>query len=160
MPLPRPRSLIAYAWAAPNTVLGLALVALACCTGGRARVERGVLEAHGGMLPALLGRLLAPHGAAAVTLGHAVLGCDARCLARYRDHEHEHVAQYERWGPFFLPAYFAASLGTLARGGHPYRDNPFEVAARAAERADRLAVEAPSVRRADEAPLAEQWNRR
>jgi hypothetical protein len=51
-------------------------------------------------------------------------------------------------------------LGTLARGGHPYRDNPFEVTARAAERADRLAVEAPSVRRADEAPLGEQWNRR
>jgi hypothetical protein len=137
MLLPRPRSPIAYAWAAPNTALGLALVALACCTGGRARVDRGVLEAHGGVLPALLGRLLAPHGAAAVALGHTVLGCDARCLALYRDHEHAHVAQYERWGPFFLPAYLAASLAALARGGHPYRDNPFEVAARVAERADR-----------------------
>lgn len=136
MSSPPRRSFVAYAWAAPNTALGLAFVALACSTGGRARVERGVVEAHGGILPAVLRRLLAPHGAAAVTLGHTVLGCDALCLARFRTHEHAHVAQYERWGPFFLPAYFAASVSARLRGGHPYRDNPFEVAARAMERAD------------------------
>jgi len=136
------RSLVAYAWAGPNTVLGLLFVALACATGGRARLERGVVEAHGGLLPALLRRLLPPHGAAAVTLGHTVLGCDARSLARYRRHEHEHVAQYERWGPFFVPAYFAASVAVLARGGRFYRDNPFEVAARAAERREEAALAA------------------
>ncbi|MDO8964417.1 MAG: hypothetical protein Q7W30_08015 [Coriobacteriia bacterium] len=41
-------------------------------------------------------------------------------------HEHVHVRQYERWGPFFLPAYAISSLVQLARGGDPYRDNRFE----------------------------------
>jgi hypothetical protein len=151
MPFAPRRSLIAYAWTGPNTALGLMLVGLACATGGRVRLEDGVVEAHGGLLPALLRRLLPPHGAAAVTLGHTVLGCDARSLARYRGHEHEHVAQYERWGPFFLPAYFAGSLAALVRGGHPYRDNPFEVAARAAEHREATRV-AAIPEDADDAP--------
>jgi hypothetical protein len=129
----RDRNLLAYAWTAPNTALGLAFVGLARATGGKAHVKQGVVEAYGGALPLVLRWLLVPHGAAAVTLGHTVLARDDRCLARFRRHEHEHVAQYERWGPFFLPAYFAASLAAIMRGGHPYRDNAFEVAARAAE---------------------------
>ena len=42
------------------------------------------------------------------------------------DDERVHVRQYERWGPFFLPAYFACSLAALARGRDAYRANPFE----------------------------------
>jgi hypothetical protein len=65
----------------------------------------------------------------AMTLGHVVLSIDAvddELLA----HELVHVAQYERLGPLFLPAYAAASLLALARGGDAYRDNAFEVEAR------------------------------
>jgi hypothetical protein len=65
-------------------------------------------------------------GVEALTLGHVVLGRDRRCLERCREHERVHVAQYERWGPLFLPAYLLSSLWLLATGRDPYRDNPFE----------------------------------
>jgi hypothetical protein len=65
-------------------------------------------------------------GVAALTLGHVVLGMSRAALAHTRAHERVHVAQVERWGPFFLPAYALASLWALLRGRNPYRDNPFE----------------------------------
>jgi hypothetical protein len=37
-----------------------------------------------------------------------------------------HVCQCERWGPFFLPAYFLSSAVVWARNGDVYRDNRFE----------------------------------
>jgi hypothetical protein len=45
-------------------------------------------------------------------------------------HERVHVAQYERWGPLFIPVYLLAGLVTKLRGGRAYADNPFELAAR------------------------------
>lgn len=128
MSVRRPARLL---WAFPVTAIGLGFVLLARATGGRARRVAGVVEAHGGLLPRLL-RVL-PIGArsgTAVTLGHVVLGSCAATLAVTRAHERVHVAQYERWGPFFLPAYAAASLWALARGRDPYLDNPFEREAR------------------------------
>ena len=68
----------------------------------------------------------------AITLGHVVLGVTADDLAASRDHEHVHVAQYERWGVLFFLAYPLASLWQLLRGRDAYWDNPFEVEARAA----------------------------
>ena len=115
-----------YAWAGPNSLLGL-LLALAVGPGGRVQVVAGVVEAHGPWLAWLLGA--GTHlcgGAAAMTLGHVIVGMDEPCLAACRSHEHVHVRQYERWGPFFLPAYFLASVWAYARGGDLYRDNPFE----------------------------------
>ena len=57
--------------------------------------------------PRTLGRLAqGPH---ALTLGHVVLGVSQAALDDTRAHERVHVAQYERWGPLFLPAYLAAS---------------------------------------------------
>jgi hypothetical protein len=53
---------------------------------------------------------------------------------RTLDHELVHVGQYERWGPAFWPAYLFASFKAWRRGGHHYRDNAFEVAARAGTR--------------------------
>ena len=41
-----------------------------------------------------------------------------------------HVRQVERVGPFFLPAYVAATMWAGARGGHFYLDNRFERDAR------------------------------
>jgi hypothetical protein len=52
-----------------------------------------------------------------------------------RAHEQVHVRQYERWGPFFVPAYLASSLWQGLCGRHLYRDNHFERPAFAAERA-------------------------
>ena len=61
-----------------------------------------------------------------MTLGHVVWGCDATCLEFSRAHERIHVRQYERWGPFYIPIYLAASAVAAARGLDPYLDNPFE----------------------------------
>jgi hypothetical protein len=127
----RTTKLIAYAWAAPATTIGL-LLGLLAVRGGRAAVEGGVLEIHGPLLRWVLTRLtLVRGGVAAITFGHVVLGRDGETLTWSRDHERVHVAQYERWGPFFLPAYVVASLWALASGGDFYRDNYFERAARA-----------------------------
>jgi hypothetical protein len=50
-------------------------------------------------------------------------------------HEVEHIRQWEKLGPLFLPAYFCASAVAMLRGRRPYWDNRFEEAART--RADR-----------------------
>lgn len=116
-----------YLWALPTTAVGLVFVPLALLSGGHLHVVRGVLEIHGGLIGWLLRHAVPLRGgAAALTLGHVVLGRDAGCLARCRDHEHVHVRQVERWGLFFIPAYFTASLIAWLRGKDPYYDNHFE----------------------------------
>lgn len=69
----------------------------------------------------------------AITFGHVVIGVSGDALATLRVHERAHVRQYECWGPAFLAAYPLSSLVQALRGRHPYRDNHFEVHARAAE---------------------------
>ena len=115
-----------YLWAGPTTLVGLVL-AFALLRRGRVAVIDGVVEAHG----PLLDRALAwctplARGADAITLGHVVLGRDARALEMTRAHERVHVRQYEAWGPLFIPAYLFAGMSALIRGGHPYFDNSFE----------------------------------
>ncbi len=108
-----------YAWAAANTVVGLVGAAT---TAKRPVRWRGVLLVEEGRRG--LAAFLAWRGFEAITLGHVIVAggrLDDRLLA----HELAHVAQHERWGPLFYPAYLLAS----AAG---YRRNPFE---RAAERA-------------------------
>jgi hypothetical protein len=119
--------LLRYLWASPNTLLGLLIAAIARLTGGSVSVVRGVVEVHGGFATAFLRRGLPLIGSgAAMTIGHVVLGQDANCLESTREHERVHVEQYERWGPFFLPAYAAACLYLWLTGRDPYRENPFE----------------------------------
>ena len=48
-------------------------------------------------------------------------------------HELEHVGQWTRLGPLFLPVYGAASFIAILAGRHRYLDNIFEIAARARE---------------------------
>ena len=67
-----------------------------------------MLECHGGAVTWLLRKTPLIRGAAALTLGHVVLGLDPQALDETREHELVHVAQYERWGPAFLPARFCA----------------------------------------------------
>jgi hypothetical protein len=109
--------------------------ALGLASGGKLQVERGVLEVHGGCVTWFLSRGMPwmKGGAAAMTLGHVILGCDRDCLAQARDHEHVHVRQYERWGILFLPLYLLYSFVLWLRGRDPYRDNPFEVEAYGAD---------------------------
>lgn len=125
--------MIRYLWAAPATLLGAVVLTL-CARRAQWRVRAGIVEAHGPWLAwALRHVTFMPGGAAAMTLGHIVLGQDAAALAATRAHERVHVRQYELWGPLFLPAYFASSLSALLRGRHFYLDNRFEVEARRAE---------------------------
>jgi hypothetical protein len=115
-----------YAWASPNTVIGLVLGLVALMFRARVRSRQGALEFFGGRLGTLFAapRLACPFRA--VTLGHVILATDAESLDGARAHEHVHVRQYEQWGPFFLPAYAASSLWQLACGRRCYRDNWFE----------------------------------
>jgi Domain of unknown function (DUF4157) len=117
--LPTRRPWWGYLWAAPNSLVGLA----GALTAAKRPVRcRGVLLIEGSRSG--LARFLAWRGFSAITLGHVIVAnepLDDHLLA----HELAHVAQHERWGPLFYPAYLLTSLAG-------YRRNPFE---RAAERA-------------------------
>jgi hypothetical protein len=121
-----------YLWAGPYTVLGLLLGAVGVLFGARVRRHDGVVEIFGGRIGHRLAQLRQPWGFAAMTLGHVILAVDRSALAQLRSHEQVHVGQYERWGPFFLPAYLLSSLLQLLRGRNPYRENHFERQAYAA----------------------------
>ena len=119
-----------YLWAGPTTLIGL-VIALALIRRGQVACVDGVVEAHGPLPQRALASLTPlARGADAMTLGHVVLGRNARALEVTRAHERVHVRQYETWGPFFLPAYFLAGACALATGRHPYFDNRFEMEAR------------------------------
>jgi hypothetical protein len=120
------RRLLRYLWAAPYTVLGVALGAIAVLFGARWRICHGAIEFFGGRLGRAIAHLPPVLGFSAMTLGHVILAVDRSALNQLRLHEHVHVRQYERWGPLFLPAYLLSSLLQLLRGRHPYRENHFE----------------------------------
>jgi hypothetical protein len=61
---------------------------------------------------------------------------DQGYLCRYRQHEHVHIRQYERWGLLLIPLYLAASLVAWVQGKHYYYDNVFEREAYESIRAD------------------------
>lgn len=139
--------LIRYAWASPATALGVGCAVLALCSGGRIRFQRGALETYGGLVSWFLRRgVPLAGGAAAMTLGHVILGRDRNCLDVSRDHEHVHVRQFERWGPLMIPLYLFASLLVKLRGGNAYLDNPFE----------REAYNRPSIPAQADEPSAEE----
>ena len=114
------------AWAAPYTALGLVAGLAMLAAGGKARVVHGTFEFSGGWFGKGFMRLPARCRFSAITLGHVILGVDARALDVLRDHEQVHVAQYERWGVFFAPAYWLSSAWQICCGRCAYRDNYFE----------------------------------
>lgn len=116
--------LFAYCWSLPNTLIGLVLALVFLATGAKMRWVSPALEVHGGKLGRLV--LRSPHCYSAITLGHIIVGASATELDCVRAHEHVHVRQCERWGPFFIPAYLFSSLWQLVRGRRIYRDNVFE----------------------------------
>jgi hypothetical protein len=118
--------LVGYIWAAPNTLIGLVTGAIPILFGASVRRVAGIIEIAGGRL----GKFLVSPSIAcpyrAITLGHVILATSRSELDAARSHEHIHVRQYERWGPFFLPAYLTSSLWQLVCGRRCYRDNYFE----------------------------------
>ena len=122
--------LLRYGWAAPYTVLGVALGFVAVLCGGHWRTHRGVIEVFGGGIGLGISGLPPVLGFSAMTLGHVILAVDRSALAELRAHERVHVRQYERWGLLFFPAYAASSLWQWVRGRRPYWDNVFEIEAR------------------------------
>ncbi|HBJ38623.1 MAG TPA: hypothetical protein DDZ51_28510 [Planctomycetaceae bacterium] len=119
-----PIRIAAYLWASPNTCVG---IALGLVLGGKFAFVDGVFEIHGPRISKLLSKLWV--SAAAMTLGHAVLGQSAFYLHITRSHERVHVRQYERWGPLFIPTYLILSAALFAIGKDGYRSNPFEIEA-------------------------------
>jgi len=120
-------SMLVRLWVLPNTLLGLASAPVVVLQGGRIAMVDGVIEITGGVVSRVLhGPLPCIGSASAITLGHVVWGIDQAALDRTRAHERVHVAQYERWGPLFLPAYLLSSLMAWQAGRDPYRDNRFE----------------------------------
>lgn len=127
-PMGRPPRWLRWArvlWAAPNTLIGLALGLLLLATGARWRRVGGAIE-----IAALRHAPRRRWPFAAITLGHVIVGTHAAELERLRAHEQVHVRQCERWGPLFLPAYVLAGLWQWMHGRRAYWDNPFEVEAR------------------------------
>jgi len=116
-------------WASPCSLVGIALAVPVLAAGGAAKRVGPAIEivVHRHDLPdhSLLRRL--PF--AAITFGHVILALSGRQLATLRAHEHVHVRQYAALGPWFFPAYAAASLVALVRGRCPYAGNAFEVQA-------------------------------
>ena len=130
----KPLGAAGYLWALPNSLLGLAAGLLMLAAGGRARVIEGALEFGGGAIGRALIDRQPPFRFRAMTLGHVIVGASAEDLDAARPHEQVHVRQYERWGPFFLPAYLLSCAWQLACGRSGYRDNYFERQARAHDR--------------------------
>jgi hypothetical protein len=115
----------------PASLLGAMAGLAALLVGAAWRWHTGVLEVTlfpGAASPA---RRAQWSSFSAITFGHVVLALTDEDQTSLRAHERVHVAQYERWGVFFLLAYPAESLLQLLLGRRPYFDNRFEVAARA-----------------------------
>jgi len=113
-----------YAWASPNTLLGLA-ASIASFSLPRAEGSIGLCRSDRGFARWFLSQ----RGYCAVTFGHLVLMTGQSSLETLA-HEMVHVRQAERWGPLFIPAYLAGMLALRLRGRDPYWDHPFEVEAR------------------------------
>ena len=119
-----------YAWASPCSAVGLFAALPAILAGGRPQLVRGALEVAVTRPGTRMARLMRRSPFAAITFGHVIIGVDQDQLAHLREHEQQHVRQYERWGPLFFLAYPASGFLQLIRGHDPYRDNHFEVQAR------------------------------
>jgi len=114
-------------WTLPTTSVGLCVGILCTPLGARWQLIDGVLECHSGPVAWLLkNATVLEGGAQAITFGEVVLARNVTALDLTRTHERVHVRQARQWGPFFIPAYLAASAIAWSRGKDPYRQNCFE----------------------------------
>lgn len=126
IPVPSLKAILGILWASPNTALGLLIGGGGVLFGAKVRRVGRAIEFYGGGIQWLLHRLPDGQFILALTLGHVVLGQTDATLDISRRHEAVHIAQYERWGPFLIPAYLLGSLAMWVAGKRAYRDNPFE----------------------------------
>jgi hypothetical protein len=118
------------AWAAPCSLVGLAVAAPVLLFGGHARRNAGTLEVCLQRSMKRQGWLMRSLPFRAITLGHVIVATTPHEMERLRAHEHVHVRQYERWGALFFVAYATSSAWQLLRGRRAYWDNHFEIEAR------------------------------
>ncbi len=121
------------AWALPYTLVGIAIGSIGLLFGGRVRIVGRAIEFYEGGIKWFIHQLPNGQFTFAMTLGHVILGQTDAALEISRKHEAVHVAQYERWGPFMLPAYYLTSIYIWFKGKRFHRDNPFEREARRVE---------------------------
>ncbi|MBX5483239.1 MAG: hypothetical protein IRZ16_15565 [Myxococcaceae bacterium] len=128
----RPAHVLGQLWMAPMTAFGLCQTLLGASFHSRTR--EGVLNFV--VRPrTFLHWYMRTIGIAAYTLGAVVTYADPAGPGQPRlyRHEYEHVLQTMALGPLMPIAYAGSSLWQLVRGRRIYRDNWFEVRARAAE---------------------------
>ena len=116
-PTTRARRIAGSVWTSPNTLLGLLLGAL---TFQRPRIVEHTI-AFDKTARGTSQFLVAIHRSA-MTVGDVIISAEP-LRGVLLTHEQEHVRQYHRWGPAFIPAY----LLLWVRFG--YRRHPFELAA-------------------------------
>lgn len=122
-------------WTLPNTILGLALGAVAVTLGARAQWGRNALEfldnpfiGHAGRAAMVLGNTI--HYAPGRTPSELVQRYDRAGFVVLGEHERAHTAQYERWGPFFLAAYAISWLPFVPPEGNRFEHAADDAAAR------------------------------
>ena len=115
---------VAYLWAAPCTLAGLLLACPIVILGARCHKVRGVLEV--GLAPRrwsltkqFQSRCVKHLPFSAITFGHVIIGLSQTDLDDLREHEHEHVWQYEQWGAVVLPGLSCLRCGAMAVGKTP-----------------------------------------
>ena len=135
-------SVLGKVWASPNTLLGLALGAVAVMLGARVRLANNAIEFLDQPFVDLIQR-------SAVTLGNTIHYAPGRdpgdVIRRYDrtaelmlgDHERAHTHQYERWGPFFLLAYAISWLPFVPPAGSRFEHGADDAALRRRGRAVR-----------------------
>jgi hypothetical protein len=106
-----------FVWTLPNTLLGLLAGAL---TFQRPRIVEGALVFDRG--PRGLTAVMRAFDRAAMTVGYVIVSSEPVEGTLLR-HEVEHIRQYERWGPFFIPVYLLLAIP------YGYRRHPMELAA-------------------------------
>jgi hypothetical protein len=129
-------SVLGKIWTSPNTALGLLFGAVAVTLGARTQWGRNALEFLDNPFIGFFGR-------AAMVLGNTIHYAPGRMpddiVQRYDhagfvvlgEHERAHTAQYERWGPFFLPFYAIAWLPFVPPNGNRFEHAADDAAGRA-----------------------------
>ncbi len=113
-------------WASPWTLLGLLIAIICSPLSVKFIFYHGTVGCYGRGVALVLRRMPIAGGARAMTLGHTIWACDRLAFISTHPHELVHVRQYERWGPFFVPAYLICGVWLWWNSNEPYWDNPFE----------------------------------
>lgn len=129
-------SVLLKLWTLPNTLLGLAVGALAVMLGARAQAGRNAIEFLEQPFVGLVGRSAITlgntiHYAPGGDPGQVVRRYDGSALVELGEHERAHTHQYERWGPFFLVVYLVSWLPFVPPAGNRFEHAADDAAARA-----------------------------